>query len=71
MKSWEKSLNQIAQAGYSYGYVSFIDTATSQKFFLVDAIKGDGPRIAAIKPTMTEAVQELMRVLRIETQKDN
>jgi hypothetical protein len=33
----EKSLNQVAQAGYSYGYVSYIDTTTGKKFFLVDA----------------------------------
>jgi hypothetical protein len=34
------------------------------------AIKGDGPRIAIAKPTMTEAAQELMRLLRIETERD-
>jgi hypothetical protein len=61
MKDWEKGFDQIAQAGYSYGYASYIDT-TGEKFFLVDAIKGDGPRIAVAKPTMNEAVQELMRV---------
>jgi hypothetical protein len=66
MKNWEKALNQIAQAGYSYGYVSFIETITSQNFFLIDAIKGDGPRVAVAKPTMTEAVQELMRLLRLK-----
>jgi len=38
MKNWEKALNQIAQAGYSYGYISFIDTITGNKLFLVDAI---------------------------------
>jgi hypothetical protein len=71
MKNWENVLNQIAQAGYSYGYISFIDATIGQKFFLVDAIKGDGPRIAVAKPTMNEAVKELMRLLRIETERDN
>jgi hypothetical protein len=71
MKKWEKGLDQIAQAEYSYGYISFIDTITGNKLFLVDAIKGDGPRIAVAKPTMNEAVQELMRLLRLETEKDN
>lgn len=71
MKSWENALDQIAKAGYSYGYVSYIDTLTGEKYFLVDAIKGEGPRIAAIKSTMSEAVQELMRLLPIETEKDN
>ena len=66
MKIWEKALDQIAQAGYSYGYVSFIDTLTGQKIFLVDAIMGDGPRIAVAKPTMTEAVQEVIRVMCIK-----
>ena len=56
-------LDQIAKAGYSYSYVPLTDLATDQKFFLVDAIKGDGPRIAAIKSTMNEAVQEFMRLL--------
>jgi hypothetical protein len=63
-------VNQIAQAGYSYGYVSFIDTPTGQKYFLVDAIKGGCPRGAVTKSTMTEAVQGLMRLLLIETEKD-
>lgn len=67
MPDWEESLNQIAKAGFSYGYVPFFDLATGQKFFLVDAIKGDGPRIAVIKSTMSEAVQELMRLLCIDT----
>ena len=71
MIGWEKSLNQVAQAGYSYGYTSYIDTPTGEKYFLIDAIKGDGPRIAVSKPTMTEAVHELMRLLRLETEKDN
>ena len=70
MKNWEKDFNKIAQAGYSYGYVSFIDTITGKKFFLVDAIKGEGPRIAVAKPSMSEAVQELIRLLRIKIEKD-
>lgn len=52
MIGWEKSLNQVAQAGYSYGYTSYIDTSTGQKIFLVDAIKGDGPRIAVVESTI-------------------
>jgi hypothetical protein len=67
MKDWEKSLDQIAKAGYSYGYVPFIDLATGQKFFLVDAIKGDGPRIAVIESNMTEAVNELVRLMNLRS----
>ena len=51
-------LNKIALAGYSYRYTSYTDATTGKKTYLVDAIKGDGSRIAVAKPTMTEAVQD-------------
>lgn len=70
MMKWEKLLKQIAKAGYSYGYTSFIDIFTGQEFFLVDAIKGEGPRTAVAKPTMLQAVQELMGLLSIKNEED-
>ena len=67
---WELLLNQIAKAGYSYGYTSYVDIPTGKQYFVVDAFRDDGPRIAVAKPTMTEAVQELIRLLGLEIDND-
>jgi hypothetical protein len=63
---WERALIQIAQTGYSYVNTSYVDIPTGKQFSVVDAFKEDGPRIAVAKPTMTEAVHELMMILGIK-----
>ena len=56
---WERDLNRLWKAGYSYGYLSWINPQTNEEIFQVDAMKGDGPRIVCQGSTMAEAKNNL------------
>lgn len=62
-KDWERDLNLIHHAGFSYGYVEIMDLTTGEHAWQVDAMKGDGPRVMVEMPTIEEAVGELRRML--------
>jgi hypothetical protein len=57
---WERDLNRIWKAGYSYGYLSWVNPQTDEEIFQVDAIKGDESRAVGRGKDMTEAVGNLI-----------
>jgi hypothetical protein len=63
VKEWQRDLDLVHQAGFSYGYVEIVDLATGEHFWQVDAMRGDGPRMVVEMPTLAEAVRELMTIL--------
>ena len=63
LKEWDRDLNRIHHAGFSYGYVEIVDLATGEHSWQVDAMKGDGPRVVVERPTIEEAVGELYKML--------
>jgi hypothetical protein len=63
LHEWERDLNRIHQAGYSYGYIEIMDLATGEYSWQVDAMKGDGFRVVVEMPTLSEAVGELYKML--------
>ena len=58
--NWERDLNRIWKAGYSYGYLSWVNPQTDEEIFQVDAIKGDEFRAVDRGKNMTEAVVNLI-----------
>ena len=65
LHEWDRDLNLIHQAGFSYGYAQFVDLATGEHFWQVDAMKGDGPRVVVQMPTLKEAVGELKKLIQV------
>ena len=63
LNEWERDLNWLHHAGFSYGYVQTTDPITGEQSWQVDAIKGDGPRVVVEMPTLPEAARELRRML--------
>nr|MCK9374987.1 hypothetical protein [Syntrophobacterales bacterium] len=63
LTEWQRDLNRLHLAGYSYGYVEILDLVTGELTWQVDAMKGDGPRVVVEMPTFPEAVGELYRML--------
>jgi hypothetical protein len=63
LKDWQRDLDRIHHAGFSYGYVEIVDLATGDHAWQVDAMKGDGPRVVVEMPTISGAVKELKRLL--------
>jgi hypothetical protein len=63
LKEWQRDLDRIHHAGFSYGYVEIVDLVTGEQFWQVDAMKGDGPRVVVEMPTLSGAVEELKRLL--------
>ncbi len=61
---WERDLNRIWKAGYSYGYLSWVNPQTNEEIFQVDAIKGDGPRAIGWGKDMAEAVGKVLDELK-------
>jgi hypothetical protein len=57
---WERDLNRIWKAGYSYGYLSWVNPQTDEEIFQVDAIKHDEFRAVGRGKEMTEAVEKLI-----------
>lgn len=60
MQEWGRHLDHLHKAGFSYGYVAYVDFATGERRYQVDAVKGDGPRVVCEGLTMAGAVQGLM-----------
>jgi len=44
-KDWERDLNRLHKAGFSSGYVQFVDLSTGEPFGQVDAINDEGSRV--------------------------
>jgi hypothetical protein len=63
LHEWDRDLNRIHHAGFSYGYVEIVDLATGEHSWQVDAMKGDGARVVVEMPTISGAVKELKRLL--------
>jgi len=63
LKEWQRDLDRIHHAGFSYGYSEIVDLATGEHAWQVDAIKGDRPRVVVEMPTIEEAVGELYKML--------
>lgn len=63
LHEWDRDLNRIHHAGYSYGYVELVDLATGEHTWQVDVMKGDGPRVVVEMRTLEEAVEELYDLL--------
>jgi hypothetical protein len=61
---WERDLNRIWKAGYSCGYLSWVNPQTDEEIFQVDAIKGDEFRAVGRGKGMTEAVGKLIDALK-------
>jgi hypothetical protein len=64
LKEWQRDLDHIHHAGYSYGYVEVLDLAMGELTWQVDAMKGEGPQVVVEMPTMEGAVRELGRLMR-------
>jgi len=63
LTEWERDLAQIQSAGFSCGYIQLKDLATGELLWQVDAQKGNGPRVAVRMADLSEAVNELKRLL--------
>jgi len=63
LTEWQRDLDRIHHAGFSYGYVEIVDLATGEHYWQVDAIKGEGPRVVVEMPSLQKAVGELYRIL--------
>ncbi|MFH1020517.1 MAG: hypothetical protein V1782_07915 [Pseudomonadota bacterium] len=63
LKEWQRDLDLVHQAGFSYGYVEIVDLATGEHSWQVDAMKGDGPPVVVEKASLPEAVRQLYRML--------
>ncbi len=63
LTEWQRDLDRIHHAGFSYGYVEIVDLATGEHSWQVDAMKGDGPRVMVEMPTIEGAVGELKKLL--------
>lgn len=63
-QDWERDLNRIWKAGYSYGYLSWVNPQTEEEISQVDAIKGDEFRAVGRGRDMTEAVAKLIDELK-------
>ena len=63
LKDWQRDLDRIHHAGFSYGYVEIVDLATGEHSWQVDAFKGEGPRVVVEMPALEEAVKELKRLV--------
>ncbi len=61
---WERDLNRIWKAGYSYGYLSWVNPQTDEVVYQADAIKGNGPRAIGRGKGMAEAVAKLLDELK-------
>ena len=63
IKEWQRDLDWLHHAGFSYGHVEIVDLATGEHSWQVDAMKGDGPRVVVEMAILEEAVNELRRLL--------
>lgn len=70
LHEWDRDLNRLHQAGFSYGYVEIVDFATGKRSWQVDAMKGKGPQVVVEMPTLPEALGELYRMLIPESQQE-
>jgi hypothetical protein len=68
MKDWEIIADNIKKAGWSYGYVSTIDS-NGRTIFVVDAHRDDGKRFIVHADEMLTAFLELEAVAKIEHQR--
>lgn len=65
LKEWQRDLDHIHHAGFSYGYVEIVDLATGEHSWQVDAMKGDGPRVVVEMPSLPAVVSELKKLLQV------
>jgi hypothetical protein len=63
LHEWDRDLNRLHHAGYSYGYVEVVDLVAGELSWQVDAMRGDEPRVLVEMPTLEEAVRELKETL--------
>lgn len=63
LTDWQRDLDRIHHAGYSYGYIEILDLVTGELSWQVDAMKGDGPRVVVEMPTLPDAVSKLYKML--------
>lgn len=52
LHEWDRDINRIHHAGFSYGYVEIMDLATGEHSWQVDAVKGGGLRVVVEMPTL-------------------
>jgi hypothetical protein len=62
MKYWEIIADRLSAAGFSWGYLSFIDEA-GRKMFSVDALTKNNQRHVVHSDELLSAFLELERVL--------
>ncbi len=58
MKYWEMIAGNLSNAGWSWGYFSFIDSA-GRTIFNVDAHRGDGKRFIVRSEELLAAFHEM------------
>jgi hypothetical protein len=63
LQEWQRNLDRLHHAGFSYGYIEIVDLATGEHSWQVDAMKGDGPRVVVEMPTLDGAAKELIKIL--------
>ena len=61
---WERDLNRLWKAGYSYGYISWLNPQTDEEIIQVDAVKEEEFRAIGRGKDMTEAVKKLFDELK-------
>jgi hypothetical protein len=62
---WEEDLNRLSKVGYLFSYSSHINPISGNKLFQVNVYTEDDTYIAVAKPTMNEAVKELIQILSV------
>ena len=63
LKSWETIADNLKKAGWSYGYVSAIDS-NGRTIWIADAHRDDGKRLIVRADELLTAFLELERALR-------
>jgi hypothetical protein len=66
MKYWEIIANNLKKAGWSYGYVSAVDSQ-GRTIWIADAHRGDGKRFVVRADERLTAFLELESVIRAAT----
>ena len=70
MKYWEIIADRLSKAGWSWGYVSAIDSE-GRTIWIVDAHRGDGRRLVVHSDEILTAFVELEREVLTVKQYDN
>jgi hypothetical protein len=66
MKHWEIIADNLSKAGFSWGYVSAIDSR-GRTIWIVDAHRGDGKRFVVCADELLTAFLELESATRVRS----